>query len=326
MTDELLEKALELHSKAPLIDLHADTLSTREDTSDFLSGWPKKHMDLPRMLEIGIWGEAFSLFVYPHTKGDAEPLWLETAEHELSNIHNAIDNSDGKFALATNADELLANRRNGAVSAIIEIEGLHSLGGDIGLMERFYKRGVRIFTLTWNNSNAWATSCMDAADTGLTASGRDAISEINRLGGLVDFSHSGEKTFWETIDMLERPPICTHSCCRALKDSSRNLTDNQIRAIVEHGGVIGVNFFPGFLSRKKYSAVTAADLVDHIEHIVDLGGAANVGLGSDFDGVSNLPGMTDCLGIVEVTIEMLRRGHDEDLITGVLGRNFLRIF
>ncbi len=322
-------KALLLHNQAPLIDLHADTFSFKKDTSKFVDGWPKRHLDLPRMLEIGIWAEAFSLFVYPKWAAGEKAGWLSLAEHELDNIHTAIENSGGKMALAVDANEVLSNLDGGAVSAIIEIEGLHALGGDIAKIEKFFERGVRIFTLTWNNSNNWATSCMDddAETRGLTLAGRDAVAEINRLGGLVDFSHSGERTFWDSIDIIERPPICTHSCCRAIKDSSRNLTDDQIAAIIERGGVIGINFFPGFLSKNKYSKVTAADIADHIEHILELGGEKNVGLGSDFDGISHLPvGIDDCTGIITITEELLARGHDDGTIMGILGRNFLRVF
>lgn len=323
--DKLKSRALALHRQAPLIDLHADTFSSGKETWKFLDGWPERHMDLPRMLETGIWGEAFSLFVHPKWGDGDEKAWLEYASKELDNIHIAIEHSD-KFALATNADELLVNRSNGAVSAIIEMEGLHPLCGEIDRIDEFFARGVRIFTLTWNNSNNWATSCMFESEGGIKRAGREAIDRINSLGGIVDFSHSNEQTFYDTIDLLHRPPICTHSCCRAIKYSSRNLTDEQIRAIIHRGGIIGINFFPGFLSSKKYSQTGAEDIVDHIEHILNLGGEGNIGLGSDFDGVKYLPQMDDCTGIVDVTMELLRRNFDRDLILGILGRNFLRIF
>lgn len=323
--ESLRAKVLELHRRAPLIDLHADTFSSDKDTSEFISSWPCKHLDLPRMLETGIWGEAFSIFVHPKWGNADEKAWLELAEKELSNILEAVSESD-KLALATNSAEVMTNAEKGVVSAIIEVEGLHSFGGDLDKITDFFSRGVRIFTLTWNNSNPWATSCMAESGEGLTSIGREAINIINSLGGLVDFSHSGEKTFWDTIDILAKPPICTHSCCKALKDSPRNLTDDQIRAIIERGGVIGINFFPGFLSPKKYGQTTSADIADHIQHIVDLGGEKNIGLGSDFDGVQCLPGMCDCTGIVGVSEELLRRNFPEDIILGILGRNFLSIF
>ncbi|RKZ30993.1 membrane dipeptidase, partial [bacterium] len=182
---------------------------------------------------------------------------------------------------------------------------------------------------TWNNSNKWATSCMDktAQDKGLTPEGVEALAEINRLGGIIDLSHSGEKTFWDIMEQSEAAPICTHSCCRAIKDSPRNLTDEQIKSLIERGGVIGINFYTGFLSTKSHGEVVVADLVNHIEHIFELGGEKNAALGSDFDGVSHLPReMTDCTGIVAITEEMLRRGFEREVVIGVLGRNFLRIF
>ncbi len=323
--DSLRAKVLELHAEAPLIDLHADSFSCDKDTSKFIHGWAGKHMDLPRMLASGIWGEAFSLFVHPRWADGDEKGWLELAEMELENIHRAIEESD-KLALATNSAEVLANAKRGQVSAIIEIEGLHPLSGEIDRIDWFFERGARIFTLTWNNSNSWAASCMAEENSGLTSAGREAIARINSLGGLVDFSHSGEKTFWDAMEILEKPPICTHSCCKAIKNSPRNLSDDQIRAMIDHDGVIGINFFPGFLSSKKYSATDARDVADHIQYIIGLGGEKNIGLGSDFDGVQCLPGMTDCTGIVSITEELLRRGIADDVILGILGRNFLRIF
>ena len=314
-----------LHREAPLLDLHADSFSIRDTARSFVEERPYRHLDLPRMLEAGILGEAFSIFVHPRWVPEAE--WYSRAVEILEKIHAAIELSP-KLRPATSSDDIRANAKDGAVSAIIEMEGLHPMAGRIERIEEFFSRGVRIFTLTWNNSNPWATSCDDdmAMEKGLTVAGREAVAEINRLGGLVDFSHSGEATFWETLEILEKPPLCTHSCCRALKDSSRNLTDDQIRAIAKAGGVIGINFFPGFLSSKKYSRVTPADVADHIEHIFELGGESCAALGSDFDGIQCLPGMEDCRGVGKITAELSGRGFSEGDILNVLGRNFLRIF
>ena len=325
---ELLSRARALHDDAPLIDLHADSFSMAKSTPRFVAGSPKRHLDLPRMLEAGIWAEAFSLFVYPKW-GKTPEKWLKIAERELDNIHRAVEDSAGRMAFAADSEAIRENRANGAISAIIEMEGLHPMGGDLSKIEWFFDRGVRIFTLTWNNSNEWATSCMeeDSHEKGLSAAGREAVAEIDRLGGFVDLSHSGERTFWDTIELLERPPICTHSCCMALKHSPRNLTDEQIKAVIEKGGVVGMNFYPGFISKKDIPDVTISDLIDHIDHIIALGGEDIVAIGSDFDGISNLPaGMHDCTDIVGITVEMLRRGYTDETIMKILGRNFLRLF
>ncbi|MCK5833329.1 dipeptidase [bacterium] len=318
-----------LHDKAPLIDLHADTFSSLESTSDFTSAWLKKHIDLQRMLKTGLWAEAFSLFVYPKWGREKPKRWHKIAIRELENIENAVQNSQGQFAIAHNSAEIIANKAKGVVSAVIEIEGLHSLLGELNEINNFFNRGVRIFTLTWNNSNDWATSCMapTAKTEGLTEDGIEAVRKIDSLGGFIDFSHSGEQTFWQTMDIIERPPICTHSCCMALQTSPRNLTDEQISAIIDKNGIIGVNFYPAFLSPKDKSEVTSVDIVDHIEHIISLGGEGNVGLGSDFDGISHLPtDIDDCTGLANITRELIRRGFSEEKILKILGGNFLRVF
>ncbi len=329
MRDINIDRILSLHTKAPLVDLHADTFSMSKDSPRFVEGSFETKLDLPRMFEVGLWAEAFSLFVYPKWGDEIPEKWREIAHKQLIGIESAIASSGGKLRLARNSTELLENRNNGAVSAIIEVEGLHSLCGNLEDINMLFNRGVRIFTLTWNNSNDWATSCMDpsANSKGLTALGEEAVRKIDALGGLIDFSHSGEKTFWETMSIIRKPPICTHSCCMSLQTSPRNLTDEQICAIIDKQGIIGVNFYPGFLSPKDKSEVTSADIVDHIEHIVSLGGEENVGLGSDFDGVSYLPtDISDCHGLVNITREMIIRGFDEETLLRVLGGNFLRVF
>ena len=311
---EIIEHSLSLHKTFPVIDLHADTFSVIESHREFLDGDLRRHLDLPRMEKSGIDAEIFSIFVYPN--GEEPSRWLIRAREILSRITDAQEQSEGRFGIATSVGDISRNIVEGVISGVIEIEGLHPLGGNIGLLGEFYRCGVRVFTLTWNNSNAWAVSCMDDFSEihGLTDEGFCAVSEINRLGGVIDLSHSGVKTFWDVIDKSKTAPVCSHSCCKEIKDSSRNLDDDQVIAMIDRGGIIGVNFFPGFLSSKKYSKTTPADIVDHIEYIFDMGGEDNVGLGSDFDGVQCLPGMRDCSDIYLVTCEMLKRGYSDYVI------------
>lgn len=322
--NQIKEYIAELHRNAPLIDLHADTLSSIQSPEKFLKRNGKMHLDLPRMIESNICCAVFSLFVYPDKLQPEK--WSFRLFEKLETIERTVELSDGAMRIALSAKDILENRNKGIVSAMIEIEGLHSIDSDLANIEKIYKRGVRIFTLTWNNTNRYATSCMDdrASSVGLTAEGLEALSEIEKLGGIIDLSHSGEKTFWEIIEKAKNPPICSHSCCRALKESTRNLNDDQIVAMIERGGIIAINFYPGFLSTKSHSQITVEDIILHIEHIANMGGINNIGLGSDFDGVRCLPkGLEDCTGIKNLTAGLISRGFDDYSILKILGANFI---
>ena len=315
---------VELHTSSPLIDLHADTFSSVDVPENFLKSNSSKHIDLPRMLDIKFKGELFSLFVHP-SWGDG-PKWRELALAQLNIMENTSTLSHGIFHIVTELDEVEEHaQKTNSVFSLVEIEGLHPLEGKIDSLIEFFARGVRVFTLTWNNSNDWATSCMDsdAAFKGITEEGLQAVKTINELGGIIDLSHSGERTFWDAMEKSDTPPICTHSCCKSLKDSSRNLTDVQIKAMIERQGIIGINFYPGFLGAEK-GKVKISDIVRHIEHIIELGGEKVLALGSDFDGVQHLPsGMTNCGDLPFLTVELLERGFSHEMIRGILGSNFM---
>jgi membrane dipeptidase len=202
-------------------------------------------------------------------------------------------------------------------------------------------------TLTHTNTNNWADSLGNFADPnydpakwrkhgGLTAFGKEVVAEMNRLGMAVDVSHVAPETLRDVLAVAKAPPFASHSSCRALTDNPRNLTDEQIRAIAAAGGVVMLNASSSFLDAEGLAAArakpersyhtTLSRYVDHLEHALKLAPGA-VGLGTDFDGIDDPPkDFADVSYIPKLVEELLRRGHGDDEIRGVLGENFLRYF
>jgi len=222
-------------------------------------------------------------------------------------------------------DEIIEANRTGNVAALLSIEGAEPLMGDLGVLRIFYKLGVRMLSFTWN----WRTPFADGlsakrAESKLTDLGIKALLEVERLGIVFDVSHLSDSCFWDVVDVKRGPFIASHSNCRVVCDHQRNLTDDMIKALADHGGVMGMNFAPAFVDKKK---ATVERLVDHIDHIVDLVGIDHVGLGSDFDGIGSTPeGLEDVTKMPNITRELVRRGYTDEDIEKVLGGNHLRVF
>ena len=191
-------------------------------------------------------------------------------------------------------------------------------------VEAFRRRGARMIALTWKHENAIASPAKDGSQAGIKPFGWQVLAEMARLGMAADTSHLNERGFWDLIERHSQPPMASHSCCAALHPHFRNLTDAQIRALIERGGWIGVNFYPAFLTGGE---ATVADIVRHIDHIAQLGGAAYVGFGSDFDGIERTP--LDCTGPQDVPriLDALRAlGYPEETVRGIAGENFIAYF
>ena len=316
-----------LHCRSTVIDLHCDTLSRhvhghRDMTVRSCTG----HLDLPRMHTGGLNAQVFAIWADPVRYGPGKRAGFV---HRSLDAFDRIVSSTSSLDRAAGADELVRTVAAGRIAGILGIEGGHALEGDVGNLDRFFHRGVRILTLTWNNSNPFARSCMsrDGHRRGLTRLGREAVGRMNRLGMLIDLSHASDHTFRDVLDAGTAPVICSHSACRALRRFPRNLTDRQLRALGEAGGVVGIVFLPYFI-RSEYRRVTIEDVLDHIEHAVSVAGIDAVALGSDFDGFSDPPpaGLEDVTRLPSLTAGLIRRGFPPGAIRSILGENFLRVW
>ena len=205
---------------------------------------------------------------------------------------------------------------------MLSLEGCEVFQDGIEKVGFWRERGVRMGAPVWNNENALGTPAKKNADDGLTDYGVKVINEMQRHGIAVDVSHLNEQGFYDLFMKGSRPPMASHSCCRSLCDHFRNLTDDQIRMMIQYGGFIGVNFYPAFLSEDKVADTTT--LAQHIDHICQLGGAEIVGFGSDFDGIERYPEDLRHPGQMENLLNALRRyGYEDEALEKIAGQNLI---
>ena len=212
--------------------------------------------------------------------------------------------------------------KNARYGGILALEGADAFFSNLTSLDYFYNRGVRLVTLTWNNNNAVATSVTEKNDKGLTDFGKSFVKRCGELGIVVDLSHIGDKGFYDVCECLDKPFICSHSNSRSICNHPRNITDEMFSCIIKKGGVTGINFYKSFLGNGK-----ADDVLKHIEHFCSLGGAKNIGMGSDFDGISQMPeGCRGASFFYEIAESLLRLNYSEKIVNDILHGNFLRLF
>jgi membrane dipeptidase len=335
--EDLSVHALDLHREAIVVDFHCDVvLATLPDSAYPIGGGGRRtlserskegHVDLPRLLEGGVDCQVFSHFVEPIYRPIAPFRMLQVLGYSYSEIEK---NSD-KLEIITDPEKIYFNHGK-KISVIIGFEGGEAIDEDLRLLRIFHRLGLRRLTLCWNNRNAIADGVRwQRSGGGLTEFGASVVEECNRLGIIVDVSHITDRGFWDVVEVSRDPIVASHSNCRALCPSMRNLTDDMIRAISEKKGVIGVNFAQFFLlDRKELESgkiPTVSTVVDHIDHIVEVTGSTdNIGLGSDFDGVPSVAqGLEDVSKLPNLTKELISRGYSDQDIKKILGENFIRI-
>jgi membrane dipeptidase len=249
-------RALRVYREAFVIDTHND-MPTRmlDDGYDADVRHPagfratEGNTDLPRLLESGLTAEFMAAWIdAPYA--DEPGASYQRALQYLTAIHAFVDRHPGELLFATTAADVRRAKCDGKVAIFIGVEGGHAIESSLDRLRELYARGARYLTLTWNNGVPWAGSSIAVGDTytgGLSAFGRDVVREMNRLGMLVDLSHVSDSTFFDAIAVSTAPVIASHSCARALNDTPRNLSDDQLRAVARSGGVVNVNFFSRFL-------------------------------------------------------------------------------
>lgn len=315
------KKAEALHRESVVVDAHCDTLTAmlgqNRRLGEFSGGGQS---DLPRLKDGGVKLQFFAAFIAPKFKTLAVRRTLEL----IDLFYRETEENKKAVMPVKNWVEINEALASGKIAALLAIEGGEALEGSIGVLRMLHRLGVRGLTLTWNGRNELGDGVgEEGTGGGLTSFGVAVVEEMNRLGMLVDVSHLSEKGFWDVMSVSGQPVIASHSNCRALCDHPRNVNDEQIRAMAEKGGVMGITFVPDFLGGEKPSV---KEVLDHIGHAVSVGGVDCVGLGSDFDGTDNLPaGLEDSARIPAVTSGLMDRGYGDDAIKKILGGNFLRV-
>lgn len=363
--DPLWEDALRIHYDALVMDGHIDTPSLMiDDGYDFgVRHTPlrdSRHVDLPKMFEGGLDAPFFSIYVSSRmgegsqATGRALAMIAETKRQVAANIE--------RVGMAYTTDDVLRLTQQNRKAILLGLEGGHAIQASEEVLADLYDAGIRYITLTHTGTHSWA----DASQTpprheGLSEHGEFLVGAMNRLGIIVDLSHVSDDTFFDAIRVSEAPVIASHSSARALVNNVRNVSDEQLEAIAENGGVVMINFFDSTVNSNLTADVmdevyarleeehngnllqiwsmtsrvrrarglpagSLSDIVDHIEHVIEVAGIDHVGLGSDFDGVSSLPdGMEDVTRLPWITYELLKRGYSETDVRKVLGGNTFRV-
>ncbi|MHC2993920.1 MAG: dipeptidase [Candidatus Atribacteria bacterium] len=318
-------RAKQIHQKAIVFDGHCDTiLEIINHKRSLGSRASTGHLDIPRLKEGGVNIQVFAVFIEEIYKPDKS---LKRSLQLIDYFFSEIEKNQDKISLVTNYNQIKEVNKAGKIAAILSIEGGEALEGDLAVLRALYKLGVRLLTLTWNQRNQIADGLNESrTGGGLTEFGSKVIDEMNRLGMLIDISHLSEAGFWDVVKCSKTPIVASHSNCYTLCPHRRNLKNEQIKAIADKGGVIGITFVPKFLTQDNRKA-TIEDVIKHIDYLVEKAGVDYVGLGSDFDGTDSLPLDLESVDkIPNITIGLNKRGYKEKDIKKILGGNFLRVF
>lgn len=320
-----ITKLITIHSNALMIDLHNDCIDMMISNPSYnFSIWNStNHTDIPRLKFGEVDLQFFALWVNPNS-------YSNYYEHTLTMIDkfNSImleNPSDVQQAL--DMEEALNIVNQNKIAAVIGVEGGHSIENSLEKLENLYNAGMRYMTITWNNALDWAIphNHPNTLTQGLTEFGRDVIRKMDTLGVIIDVSHVGIKTIQDILEVTTNPIIASHSGVRAITNNSRNLYDWQIQDIANSGGVIGIVFYPNFLTGTNNA--TISNVVQHINHIVTLVGIDYVAIGSDFDGIGRTPvGLENVSKFPNLTMALVQEGYSQQDIEKILGGNFRRVF
>ncbi len=344
-----------------IFDGHNDTvlnlsMKGRGKNRSFFERSEIGHLDLPRAKEGNFGGGFFACFAPPDPKGgwteddalvqseggyvvtDSPALRPEyalmSAERLTDKLFELEAESKGALKVVRSVNEIEECLANETIAAILHFEGAENLGDEPGSLEEFYKRGLRSLGLVWSRPNAYANGVPfrfpASPDTGagLTEKGRELVRECNRLGVLIDLSHLNERGFWDVAETSDAPLVATHSNAHALCPSTRNLTDEQLAAIRDSDGMVGVNFAVGFLRKDgAYRKDTPFPvIVDHVDYLVEKLGIERVGFGSDFDGAMMPIELRDASGLPRLMDALRERGYGDAELAKLAHENWLRVF
>jgi membrane dipeptidase len=353
-------------SRFPLIDGHNDLpweIREKYGSDPVKAGLagrvPDTHTDIPRLVEGGVGGQFWSVYVPASLAGDAA---VTAVFEQVDLAHRMIAAYPNRFQLAVAADDVDTAFQAGKIASLLGAEGGHSINRSLGVLRALYALGVRYLTLTHNDNVGWADSATDEPDCGgLSDFGREVVAEMQRLGMLVDLSHVAVSTMNDALDAALAPVIFSHSSARALTDNPRNVPDEVLARLAVNGGVCMVAFVPFFVSQectdwlaglKAFAAgrgldpdslsdvfgllpewekgnpmppATLAQVADHIDHVREVAGIGHVGIGADYDGTPALPqGLGDVSRYPALFHELRRRHWSEPDLKALAGANILR--
>jgi len=335
METQITQRVRELHSGVVAIDLHSDimldVMLRRSKGEEAIL----KNIHVPKMRAGGV-----DAAIIPVAWD--EPSLGYTMDKLLNNLKylaNEIRECHGEIAIATCASDV----KKGLISFILGLEGCYAIGYELENLELLHKLGVRVLGLTWNIRNQISDGIGERTNCGLSNFGMRVVEKANELGMLIDVSHISEAGLMDVLEISKHPVIASHSNARSICDHIRNLTDEQIMAIAEGGGIIGMVFYSEFVSKDGQARID--DLLKHVDYIANLVGVKHIAIGPDFaDYIADLllnilkkhpslyrtityvNGLEDVTKLPNLTAELLVRGYSKDDVKKILGENFLRVF
>jgi membrane dipeptidase len=359
-------------AKTPLIDGHNDLpwqvreryeldvskFPFREGTSQLD---PPMHTDLPRLRQGGVGGVFWSVWVPVELSG---PEAVLTTLEQIDVVHQLAERYPTDLGLARTADDVVRLHKQGRIASLIGMEGGHSIGDSLGVLRAMYEQGARYMTLTHWKNTSWADSATDDPEHGgLTPFGEEVIGEMNRLGMLVDLSHTSAATMKDTLAVAKAPVIFSHSGAFSVNPHPRNVPDDVLDMLKPNGGIVMVVFLPTFLSQEVAEHVAEArgqrtqleqlhlgdpkgreaaqkawtqahpapratldQVVEHILAISERIGWQHVGIGTDYDGMETVPvGLEDAGHVRALLVALAARGWTDEQLAGIAGNNVLRV-
>lgn len=302
-------------------DLHCDTLFSIAHEGGDLRRRPSGHIDMERAAIYEPYAQVFAL--YCGYKPLDEPEKAHTMfEKLMSTAEEQLEKHSDIIAHCKSAQDFEQAVKNGKIAALLSIEGAELLQNDEDF-ETAVRQGVKLMNLAWNHDSVFACGAMSSNKKGLTERGKDLVRRMERAGITADVSHLSRKGFWELAECTDKPIVATHSNSSAVCKHRRNLTDEQFCEICRRGGLVGLNFYVPFVSRKRTISVT--ELFPHIDHFMELGGEKVLAIGADFDGCDRLPdeigGVSDIARLNEL---MREHGYSEETIDNIFFGNAAR--
>jgi membrane dipeptidase len=369
--DKFPRLAVKIHNRIVSVDTHCDTpIGMVRWGYDLGQKNSDGCVDFPRMKEGCLDAEFFAVFTAQGPRNDSS--FLKVHNKAVEGFKTFINNV-GKYPemaeLALASSDANRLKKEGKIAAYLGLENGYPLGLDISRIKTYYELGARYITLSHTRNNDICDSSTDSngpEHDGLSPFGIEVVREMNRLGMMVDVSHVSDRSFYDVLEISRAPVIASHSSCRALCESPRNLTDDMLLALKANRGVIQICFVSEYIKtpdpnpeletklkelRERYGnydlltgqqkkqmsseyrqiilrykkLATIKDVVDHIDHVVQVAGIDYVGIGSDFDGGGEVEGCRSVSDIKNITIELLRRGYSKSDISKIMGGNILRV-
>lgn len=324
------DEARAFHAECCVLDLHADTAKLMDKLGYDLAARHERpmpqlanvfgHVDLPRMRDGGVAGQFFSFWTAPYPERGC----ARSVADQLDAIDRAMEKHPTELVWTRTGADVRAAQAAGQIAALGGIEGGQALEGQLDPIAAFSRRGVRYLGLLHFSANAIGRPAKGRgadASIGLTGFGRDVVRECERCGVIIDLAHINRRGFFDVLALATQPAMVSHTGVLGVHQHWRNIDDEQLRAIADNGGCVGVVFARRYLGSASIDAV-----VDHLLHIIDVAGADVPALGSDFDGFVVPPeGLEDIAGLPNLTVALSRRGVAPRVLEKILGGNVLRV-